>query len=183
MSARTGEDEQQRLRRELYTLRDRVHRLEVGLFRTVLAVGVAAVAIGFVAPFLSATEEAGDGEGESISLLPSILGLGGSGGGPFGEEAVVAATVVGVFALVALATLVAMVRLFGSDVGIRPVRFARICGITLLVLCGIGWLLVFVLAGHWDGRVSTFSPATLAFTIGGAAAVVAAPLHPADWRG
>jgi Flp pilus assembly pilin Flp len=170
------------LRRQVYAMRDRVHRLEIGLFRTVVALGSAAVVSGFFVPFLSATEKADAGEDDSISLLPTVFGIGDTGGGPFSGEAALAAVVVGVFALAILVALVALLRLFRDRVSARAVRFARICGIVLLVMCAFGWLLVFALAGHWDGRVSAFSPATLCFTVGGAAALAAAALHPADWR-
>lgn len=176
------EDRVKNLRREMYALRDRVNRLEVGLFRAVVAVGSTAMVLGYFLPFLSPTEEVDDEEDESIALLPAIFDLGEAGGGPFREEAAMAAVVVGVFALAILVALIALLRLFGAEVGSRPVRIARTCGIVLLVLCGIGWLLVFALAGHFDGRVSAFSPATLSFTIGAAATLVAAALHPADWR-
>lgn len=167
------------LRLQLHALRDRVHRLEAGLFRAVVAIGSAALVLGFFLPFLSGT---GKDDDESVSLLPTVFGIADAAGGPFQDEAVMAAVVVGVFALAVLVALIALLRLFGDAVGGRSVRFARVCGIVLLVACALGWLLVFALAGHWDGRVSAFSPATLCFTIGGGAVLAAAPLHPADWR-
>ncbi len=176
---KTAEDKQE-LRRQLQALRDRVNRLEIAVFRAVVAVGSAAMVLGYFVPFLMATEKADDDE--SISLLPAIFGLGDAGDGPFEEEAVIAAVVVGVFALAILVALISLLRLFGNEVGNGPVRFARVCGIVLLVVCGIGWLLVFALAGHFEGRASTFSPAALSFTIGGVATIVAAALHPVDWR-
>lgn len=180
MDEKTAEDKVKELRLQVYALRGRVSRLEVIVFRAVVAVGSAAMVLGYFVPFLSATEKAD--EDDSIGLLPAVFGLGDSGGGPFREEATMAAIVVGVFALVILVALIALLRLFGNEVGSRPVRFARVCGIVLLVVCGCGWLLVFALAGHFEGRVSAFSPATLSFTIGGAATLVAAAFHPADWR-
>lgn len=82
------------------------------------------------------TGEAEEGEDDSIGLLPAVFGLGDSGSGPFSEEATMAAIVVGVFALAILVALIALPRLFGNEVGDRPVRFARVCGIVLLVVCG-----------------------------------------------
>ncbi len=180
MGEKTTDDRVADLRRDMYALRDRVTRLEAAVFRAVVAVGSVALVLGYFLPFLTATEKAD--EDESIALLPAVFGLGEAGGGPFSEEAVVAAVVVGVFALAVLVALLALLRLFGYEVGSRPVRFARVCGIVLLVACAIGWLLVFVLASHFEGRASGFSPATLSFTIGGIATVLAAALHPADWR-
>lgn len=168
------------LRFQVQVLRARVTGLEAVLFRAVVAIGAAALVLGFFVPFLSATEKAD--EDESISLLPAIFGLGSAGGGPFREEAAIAAVVVGVFGLAILVALVALLRLFRDQVGPGPVRFARVCGIVLLVACGLGWLLVFALAGHFEGRTSAFSPATLCFSIGGGAMLAAAVLHPADWR-
>lgn len=170
------------LRREVQGLRDRVHQLEVALFRAVVTVGSAAVVLGFFVPFLSATEKANADEDDTISLLPAIFGLGSAGGGPFSEEAVMAAIVVGVFGLAALVALIALLRLFRDRASSGGVRFARVSGIVLLVACALAWLLVLVLAGHFEGETSAFSPATLCFTIGGAATLVAAALHPADWR-
>jgi hypothetical protein len=182
MDEKAAEDKVKELRLQMYALRHRVTRLEVALFRAVVAVGSAAMVLGYFVPFLTATEEADDGEDDSIGLLPAVFGLGDSGGGPFSEEATLAAIVVGVFALAILVALIALLRLFGNEVGPRPVRLARVCGIVLLVVCGFGWLLVFALAGHFEGRVSAFSPATLSFTTGGVAILVAAALHPAEWR-
>jgi hypothetical protein len=179
---KTADDKVKELRLQVYALRDRVNRLEVAVFRTVVAVGAAAMVLGYFLPFLTATEKADDGEDDSIGLLPAVFGLGDSGDGPFSEEATLAAIVVGVFALAILVALIALLRLFGNEVGSGAVRFARVCGIVLLVVCACGWLLVFALAGHFEGRVSAFSPATLSFTIGGAATIVAAALHPAEWR-
>jgi hypothetical protein len=180
MDETTAEDKVKELRLQLNALRTRVTRMEAVLFRAVVAIGAGALVLGYLMPFLTATEKADDDE--SISLLPAVFGLGDSGGGPFSEEATMAAIVAGVFALAILVALIALLRLFGYGVGSRTVRVARTCGIVLLVACGIGWLLVFTLAGHFEGRVSAFSPATLSFTIGGAAALVAAALHPADWH-
>ncbi|MGB3441658.1 MAG: hypothetical protein WBA97_23180 [Actinophytocola sp.] len=182
MDEKIVDDKLKELRFQVQVLRGRVNGLEAILFRAVVAIGSAAMVLGFFVPFLSATEKADDGEGESISLLPAIFGLGDAGGGPFREEAAMAAVVAGVFALAILVALVAMLRLFRDEVGNGPVRFARVCGILLLVACGLGWLLVFALAGHFEGRTSAFSPATLCFTIGGGAMLTAAALHPADWR-
>ena len=181
MDEKTAEDKVKELRLQLQGLRDRVNRVEVGLFRAVAAAGVAAVVLGFFVPFLSATEESDDDD-DSVALLPTIFGIGGAGDGPFKEEAVMAAVVVGVFGLAVLVALFALLRLFGDPVGNGPVRLARICGIALLVGCALAWLLVFALAGHSKGGVSAFSPATLCFTVGGGAMLAAAPLHPADWR-
>lgn len=181
MDDKTAEDKVKELRLQLQTLRNRVNRVEMGLFRAVAAIGVAAMVLGFFVPFLSATEEADD-EDESVALLPTIFGISDAGGGPFEEEAVMAAVVVGVFGLAILVALFALLRLFRDQVGAGPVKFARICGIALLVACALSWLLVLALAGHWEGRVSAFSPATLCFTIGGGAMLAAAPLHPEDWR-
>jgi len=177
MDEKTAEDKVKELRLQLYALRDRVTRLEVAAFRAVVAVGSAAMVLGYFVPFLLATKE-----DDSIGLLPAVVGLGDSGSGPFRGEARLAAIVVGVFALVILVALIALLRLFGNGVRNRPVRVARVCGIVLLVACVFMWLLVFGLTGHFEGRVSAFSPAMLSFTIGGAAALVAAALHPADWR-
>jgi hypothetical protein len=170
------------LRRDVQALRHRVHQLEVALFRAVVAVGAAALVLGYFLPFLSTTEEAGSDEGETIALIPAIVGLGDAGDGPFSGEAAMAAVVVGAFVLVVLVALIALVQLFRDRVSPGTVRFARICGIVLLVVCGLAWLLVFVLAGHFEGRTSAFSPATFSITIGGAATLLAAALHPADWR-
>jgi hypothetical protein len=178
----TAEDGFKELRLQLYGLRARVNRLEITAFRTVVAIGSAAMVLGYVLPFLTATEKADDGDSDSIGLLSAVFGLSDSGDGPFRGEARMAAIVVGVFALAILVALIALLRLFGNEVGNRAVRFARVCGIVLLVLCGFAWLLVFALAGHFEGRVSAFSPATLSFTVGGAATLVAASLHPTDWR-
>ena len=163
MDEKTTEDKVKELRLQVYALRGRVTRLEVAVFRAVVAIGSAAMVLGYFVPFLTATEKA-DEDDDSIGLLPAVFGLGDSGGGPFSEEATMAAIVVGVFALAILVALIALLRLFGNEVGSRPVRFARVCGIVLLVVCGFGWLLVFALAGHFEGRVSAFSPATLSFT-------------------
>ncbi|GAB3432867.1 hypothetical protein [Actinophytocola sediminis] len=182
MDAKTGGDQAKEFRRQVRDLTERVHRLEAGLFRAVVAVGVGAIVLGYFIPFLTATEKARANEGESIALLPAIFGLGQAGGGPFRGEAMLATVVVSVFAMVTVVALVALLRLFGGEVAGRRVRFARVCGIVLLVLCGIGWLLVFAMAGHFDGRVSAFSPATLTFTIGGLATLAADVLHPTDWR-
>ncbi len=181
MDDKTAEDTVKELRHQLLTLRDRVNRVEMALFGAVAAAGVAAMVLGFFVPFLSATEKSDDDDA-SVALLPTIFGIGDAGGGPFEEEAVMAAVVVGVFGLAILVALFALLRLFRDQVGSGPVRFARICGIVLLVACALSWLLVFALAGHWEGRVSAFSPATLCFTAGGGALLAAAPLHPADWR-
>jgi hypothetical protein len=171
------------LRRQVFALRDRVHQLEVALFRVVVAVGAAALVLGYFLPFLSATEEASSSdEDETIALIPAIAGLGDAGDGPFSGEAAMAAVVVGGFVLVILVALIALAQLFRDRVSPRTVRFARVCGIVLLVVCGLAWLLVFALAGHFEGRTSAFSPATLSITIGGAATLLAAALHPADWR-
>lgn len=169
------------LRLQVQVLRDRVTGLEAVLFRAVVALGSAAMVVGFFVPFLSATEKTGD-DGESIALLPAVFGLGGAGRGPFRQEAAMAAVVVGVFVLAIVVALVALLRLFGDAVGSGPVRFARVCGTVLLVACALGWLLVLVLAGHFDGRTSAFSPATLCFTLGGGAMLASAVLHPTDWR-
>lgn len=180
MDAKTGEDRVKELRRQLYALGDRVHRLEVGVFRTVAAVGTVATVLGYFLPFLSSGEA---DEDETISLLPAVFSIGDAGGGPFRDEAAVTAVVLGVFAVATLVGLVALLALFGSEVRGRAVRFARVSGVVLLVLCGVAWLLVFALAGHFeDGEVSAFSPATLAFTIGAAAAFSARALQPLDWR-
>ncbi len=170
------------LRFQLYALRDRVNRLETGLFRAVVALGSAAMVLGWFVPFLMATGKGSGDEDDSIALLPTIFGIGDAGDGPFSGEAVVAAVVVGVFGLAILVALVVLLGLFRDRVSRRRVRFARICGIVLLVACAIGWLLVFALAGHFEGRTSAFSPATLCFTIGGCAMLAAAALHPTDWR-
>jgi hypothetical protein len=171
------------LRREVQGLRDRVHQLEVALFRAVVAVGAAALVLGYFLPFLSATEEAGSSdEDETIALIPAIAGLGDAGDGPFSGEAAMAAIVVGAFVLVILVALIALVQLFRDRVSPRTVRIVRVFGIILLVVCGLAWLLVFALAGHSEGRSSAFSPATLSITIGGAVTLLAAALHPADWR-
>ncbi|MFL6125956.1 hypothetical protein [Actinophytocola sp.] len=180
MDEDTAENNVKELRSQVYALRNQVTRLEIAVFRAVVAIGATALVLGYFVPFLTATEKAG--EDDSIGLLAAVFGLGGSGDGPFSEEAAMAAIVVGVFALAILVALIALLRLFGNQVGSRPVRFARVCGIILLVACGFGWLLVFALAGHFAGRVSAFSPATLSFTIGGAATLLAAALHPTDWR-
>lgn len=180
MAEKTAEDDVQELRRQMYAVRDRVSRLEVILFRTVVAIGAIALVLGYLLPFLTTTEQAD--EDDSIGLLPAVFGLGDSGGGPFSEEATVAAVVTGVFALVILVALITLLRLFSFGVGSRLVRVARVCGIVLLVACGGGWLLVFALAGHSESEMSAFSPATLSFTIGGVATLVAAALHPADWH-
>ncbi|GAB1513626.1 hypothetical protein [Actinophytocola sp. KF-1] len=180
MDETTAEDEVRELRVQLRDLRERVHRVEKGLFRGVAALGVAAMVLGFFVPFLAATEPSDD---DSVALLPTIFGIGGAGDGPFAEEAIMAAVVVGVFGLAILVALFALLRLFGDPVGSGPVKLARICGTVLLVGCALAWLLVFALVGHSEGEVSAFSPATLCFTIGGGAMLAAAPLHPADWRG
>jgi Na+/proline symporter len=169
------------LRRRLQVLGDRVHRLEAALFRAVVAVGAAALVLGYFLPFLSATEKTGD-EDETIALIPAIVGLGDAGDGPFSGEATMAAIVVGAFCLVILVALIALARLFQGSVSARTVRVARVCAIVLLVVCGFAWLLVFALAGHFEGRTSAFSPATFSITVGGAATLLAAALHPADWR-
>ncbi|MFC4858372.1 hypothetical protein [Actinophytocola glycyrrhizae] len=182
MSEKTAEDQVRELRRQVQVLGDRVGRLEIGLFRAVVTVGSVALVLGFFLPFLSATEKARGDDDESVALLPTVFGISEAGGGPFEEEAVMAAVVVGVFALAILVALIALLRLFADAVGTGPVRFARVCGIVLLVACALGWLLVFALAGHFDGRVSAFSPATLCFTVGGGAMLAAAALHPTDWR-
>jgi hypothetical protein len=168
------------LRLQLYALRDRVNRVETGQFRAVVALGSAAMVLGWFVPFLMATGKAT--KDDSVALLPTIFGIGDSGDGPFRGEAALAAVVVGVFGLAILVALIVLLGLFRDRVGSRPVRIARICGIVLLVACTLGWLLVFALAGHFDGRTSAFSPATLCFTVGGAAMLAAAALHPADWR-
>ncbi|MBB4904721.1 hypothetical protein [Actinophytocola algeriensis] len=171
------------LRREVQALRHRMHQLEVALFRAVVAVGAAALVLGYFLPFLSATEEASSSdEDETIALIPAIAGLADAGDGPFSGEAAMAAVVVGAFVLVILVALIALVQLFRDRVSPRTVRFTRVCGIVLLVVCGLAWLLVFALAGHSEGRSSAFSPATLSITVGGAATLLAAALHPADWR-
>jgi len=179
VDAKTDEDRVKDLRRQLYALGDRVHRLEVGLFRAVVSVGAVAIVLGYFLPFIVATADTDD---DTIALLPAAVSLREGGNGPFRDEAAMAAIVTATFALVILVALIALLRLFGGEVGQGPVRFARICGVVLLVLCGVAWLLVLVLAGHFDGRMSAFSPATLAFTVGGAATVVATRLHPTDWR-
>ncbi|OLF05572.1 hypothetical protein BLA60_35420 [Actinophytocola xinjiangensis] len=180
MDGKTDEDRVKELRHQLYALADRVHRLEVGVFRAVVSVGAVAIVLGYVLPFLVATTDEPD---DSIALLPAAVSLREGGNGPFRDEAAMAALVTATFALVILVALVALLRLFASDVGPGPVRFARICGTVLLVLCAVAWLMILVLAGHFDGRMSAFSPATFAFTVGGVAALLAARLHPADWRG
>ena len=169
------------LRLQLYALRDRVHQLELGLFRAVVALGSAAMVVGWFVPFLAVTEKADD-EDESVAMLPTIFGIGDSGDGPFSGEAALAAVVVGAFGLAIVVALIAMLGLFRDRVGRRPVRFARVCGIVLLVACAFGWLLMFALAAHFEGRSSAFSPATLCFTVGGGAMLAAAALHPSDWR-
>jgi hypothetical protein len=171
------------LQREVRLLRHRVLYLEVALFRAVVAVGATALVLGYFLPFLSATEEAGSSdEDETIALIPAITGLADAGDGPFSGEAAMAAVVVGGFVLVVHVPLIALLRLFRDRVGARAVRIARICGIVLLVVCGLAWLLVFAIAGHTDGESSAFSPATLAITIGGAVTLLATALHPEDWR-
>jgi hypothetical protein len=182
MDEKATEDSVKELRLQVYALRSRVARMEVGVFRAVVAVGAVAMVLGYFLPFLTVTEEADESDDDSIGLLTAVFGLGDSGDGPFSEEATMAAIVVGVFALVILVALIALLRLFADKVSDRPVRFARVCGIVLLVVCGCGWLLVFALAAHFEGRVSAFSPATLSFTIGGAATLLTAALHPTDWR-
>jgi len=182
MDEKTAENTVKELRLQVYALRDRVTRLEAAAFRAMVAVGSAAMLLGYFVPFLTATEKAAESDDDSLGLLPAVFGLGESGDGPFSGEAAMAAIVAGVFALAILVALIALLRLFGNEVGSRPVRFARFCGIALLVMCGFGWLLVFALAGHFEGRVSAFSPATLSFTIGGVATLAAAALHPSDWR-
>lgn len=180
MDETTAEDKVKELRLQLSALRSRVARMEAVLFRAVVAISAGALVLGFLMPFLTTTEKAD--EYESVSLLPAVLSLDDSGGGPFSEEASMAAVVAAMFALAILVALIALLRLFGYGVGSRTVRVARVCGIVALVACAMGWLLVFTLAGHFEGRVSAFSPATLSFTVGGAVALVAAALHPADWR-
>jgi hypothetical protein len=169
------------LRRQLSVLRARVNQIEATLFRAVVVLGSAAMVVGWFVPFLAVTAKADD-EDESVALLPTILGIGDSGGGPFSGEAALAAVVVGVFGLAILVALVASLRLLRDRVGPGPVRFARICGVVLLVACALGWLLVLALAAHFEGRSSAFSPATLCFTVGGGAMLAAAALHPEDWR-
>jgi hypothetical protein len=124
------------LRLQMYALRSRVNRLEVAVFRAVVAVGSAAMVLGCFVPFVTATEKADDGDDDSVGLLATVFGIGDSGDGPFSEEATMAAIVVVVFAL----------------------------------------------AGHFEGRLNAFSPATLSFTIGGVATPVATALHPAGSR-
>jgi hypothetical protein len=176
-------DEVTALRRDVRLLGHRVLYLEVALFRVVVAVGAAAFVLGLFLPFLYATEEASSSEeDDTIALIPSISGLADAGDGPFSGEAAMAAVVVGGFVLVVLATLIAVLALFRNEVSARAVRVTRIFAIILLVVCGMAWLLVFAVAGHTEGDTSAFSPATLAITIGGAATLLAAALHPDDWR-
>ena len=171
------------LQREVRLLRHRVHYLEVALFRAVVAVGATALVFGYFLPFLSATEEADSSDqDETIALIAAIAGLADAGDGPFSGEAAMAAVVVGGFVLVVLVALIALLQLFRDRVSARTVRIARICGIVLLVVCGLAWLLVFALAGHSEGRSSAFSPATLSITVGGAVTLLATALHPQDWR-
>ena len=172
------------LRRDVQLLRHRVLYLEVALFRAAAAVGVVALVLGLFLPFLSATEEASgsDEDDDTIGLIPAIGGLADAGDGPFSGEAAMAAIVVGGFVLVILAALIAVLQLFRDRVSARTVRITRIFATILLVVCGMAWLLVFALAGHTEGRSSAFSPATLSITVGGAVTLLAAALHPDEWR-
>lgn len=153
---------------QLNELRDRVERLETTLFRAVVTVACVAIAIGFFVPFLSSTDPEPDEDG-SLSLLTAAFALGDAGDGPFSGEATLVAIVVGGFALLAAVTLAVVAALLRPTAGERNLAVARGLCVALLVGCCVAWLLVLVLAGHFEGEVSAFSPA-LAFLTAGAVA-------------
>lgn len=180
MSESAGTPAEVALGREVRDLRERVARLEAMVFRAVVVVACVAIVVGFFLPFLVATKP--KDEDESLSLLTAAFALGDAGGGPFSEEAALAALVVGGFVLLALVTLVVLATVLRAAVSKRNLAVARGFSIALLVGCCVAWLLVFALAGHFEGRSSAFSPALAALTVGAVLGVVVRRFAPEDLR-
>jgi hypothetical protein len=158
--------EEQRISR----LEERVRSLEHGVYRAGLIATVAALVLGFIVPFLSATEDAyedlDDDEYDSIAILAAVFDIGDAGDGPFERQALTVAVLVGLLALVAVLALLVTAGTWSQDLRERLGRASNfLCGFLLLGCVG-GWLLVLVLNGHFDGQVSAFSPALLCLTVG-----------------
>ena len=148
-------------------LRDRVAKLELLVFRAVVVVAIAALVVSLFVPFLSATDP--DTEDGSITLLSAITALNEAGNGPFSGQAAIAGVVVGVLLILAVVTLIGLALLLRDRTGRRALVVAARLSVGLFVLCVFGWLLVLVLAAHFEGDVSAFSPALVCLTAGAVA--------------
>ncbi|GAB3486705.1 hypothetical protein [Amycolatopsis cihanbeyliensis] len=160
-------------------LRARVARLETLVLRAAALGASVAIALGFLVPFLRTSDEAS--AAESIRLLGAVFAMEEAGQGPFRSEAVLASIVVGMFALVAAATFVALLMLQRSLEGNRRFGVVQALSTTLLVGCGGAWLLVLLLAGHSEGEVSSFSPAVAWLTVGSLAGMGIRYLAPPEY--
>jgi hypothetical protein len=145
-------------------LRDRVAKLELLVFRAVVVVAVAALAVSLFVPFLSATDP--DTEDGSITLASAIAALSDAGDGPFSGQAAIAGVAVAVVFVLAVVTLIVVAMLLRARSGRRALLAASRLSVGLFVVCLFGWLLVLVLAAHFEGDVSAFSPALACLTAG-----------------
>jgi hypothetical protein len=163
----------ERLRRRATALERRVDQVERLLRGTGVAVAVVALVAGLLLPYLS--EKKGD---ETISLLSYVFAVreDSDNGGPFSGEAglvFVALLLLAVFAVVAV--IVAFICVNPPTGRTRTV--VRILAGIFAAGCLASWLMVLVLAGHFE-KVSAFSPATLSLTIGAAVTVLLTRTEP-----
>ena len=158
------DDEKEAMRRKYVALERRIRRVEdVHYFASGIA-SIAAFAVGLFVPFVQATKPTGDDD-DSIAILPAVFELAAAGGGPFEGEAILAGAVLGVFALIAIVTASSVIAILAQTTA-RRVTVARVCVNVMLVGCAGAWLLVLLLAAHFAGRPSVFSPAVFCMTIG-----------------
>ncbi|WP_134322810.1 hypothetical protein [Cumulibacter soli] len=156
-----------RLEGQVSHLRQQALQLQFVLLTASAVLALFGIAVGLFLPFVRSV---GGADGDSITLLPAIFALADAGGGPFETQAIIVAVLVGILALAALLTAVAIACL-AEHPTVGRIKFASISGGILILGCAGAWLLVAVLAGRSDD-LSAFSPATLSITIGAALTLV-----------
>lgn len=163
------------LRRRQAVVEQRLELVEKRLFRACAGGGVIAGIGGLVLPFLVPSDTAA--ETPSIPLIVAVFALPGVGDGPLRSQAALAGIVSGGYLLLSVVGLVAVLIMWGRP-SMRKARFGRTVATLLLIASGCAALFVVILAVHFDGAVTPFSPAVVSIGIQAALTIIACRIHP-----
>lgn len=164
------------IRRRQARLEVRVLAQERRYFSSVAFLGLAMGVLAPFLPFLMPTSRAPE-QAESVSLFAAIVVLPDAGSGPFREAAMLTGVAVIAYLAALFTMLVTLVTLWVAP-SAKKAMVARYMTNVLLGATLCAALMNFVLAAHFEGTVSLFSPAVFAVAICALLAHFASRIHP-----
>lgn len=166
------DDEVAALRKRCALLERRVKRFENTAFYVLAGASLIALVVSVFTPFIRSTDGA-ETVKETLTISSAISELPAAGNGPFEEQALMAGVFVGLYLVLVLLALVAVI-LMMAKASAKRYNFALVSSVLLLIGSGVAYLLVAIVAGRFN--TSTFSPAVILTAIAAIFVLISAGL-------